>query len=398
MSDSSSAKLNLNGASSGASPLAYQFEQSTTPRRKVLLYIGTDVTALGVANKIIPELLSKDFQPVLCLARHPKATNPDSDLPVGKRFKFYERHLLNNVVIPFMDEKKPRTTKKTGEKKPLDYLLYTPNHLQKLYGIQVVPVSNVNDPKYVQSIIDDPLIVGAVSIRCYQKFRQPIIDAFNNKVTGFDHEKPENPSGFLWNIHPGPLPQRRGVYASSHAVANRDKKYAWSMHEVDEDFDTGDLIDTTDWQTINYNAPVINLHTDFIEPAADLFLHHFETLVRYSHVSAIQQNENGANYDTYPTEQQYREWAALNPPVNYISPEGTRNFYVSNFVPERGKLAQRFNAVVNEAIAAYEQHGQSLAYPGDFPQFSEKEYKKRTTKQHRIEITETANHPAAVLV
>lgn len=45
------------------------------------------------------------------------------------------------------------------------------------------------------------------------------------------------------NFHPAPLPEYRGRNLCYHAIMNREKEFGATVHYMDENFDTGDIID-----------------------------------------------------------------------------------------------------------------------------------------------------------
>lgn len=45
------------------------------------------------------------------------------------------------------------------------------------------------------------------------------------------------------NFHPGPLPEYKGRNLCYHAIMNGERKFGVTVHYMDEDFDTGDIIE-----------------------------------------------------------------------------------------------------------------------------------------------------------
>jgi len=45
------------------------------------------------------------------------------------------------------------------------------------------------------------------------------------------------------NFHPGPLPMYRGRNVIYHAIMNQEKEFGGTIHFMDKNFDTGDIID-----------------------------------------------------------------------------------------------------------------------------------------------------------
>ena len=51
--------------------------------------------------------------------------------------------------------------------------------------------------------------------------------------------------GFV-NYHPGPLPKYKGPKESTDAINNREIQWGGTVHKMDEDYDTGPIIETLD--------------------------------------------------------------------------------------------------------------------------------------------------------
>ena len=51
--------------------------------------------------------------------------------------------------------------------------------------------------------------------------------------------------GFV-NYHPGPLPNYKGPKESTDAINNREMQWGVTVHKMDEDYDTGSIIETLD--------------------------------------------------------------------------------------------------------------------------------------------------------
>ena len=61
-------------------------------------------------------------------------------------------------------------------------------------------VTDINSPAFVKTLLDHDIDI-LVSVRCYQKFGRDILSTFNDAKKG----------RYLLNLHPGRLPEYRGV-------------------------------------------------------------------------------------------------------------------------------------------------------------------------------------------
>jgi methionyl-tRNA formyltransferase len=66
--------------------------------------------------------------------------------------------------------------------------------------------------------------------------------------------KSELDKAVWFNFHPAPLPEYRGRNLCYHAILNGEKEFGATIHYMDENFDTGDIIevrrfDIQDWMT-----------------------------------------------------------------------------------------------------------------------------------------------------
>src|SRR5688572_16310256 len=81
-----------------------------------------------------------------------------------------------------------------------------------------------------------------------------------------------------FNFHPAPLPQYKGRNLCYHAIMNGETEFGATLHYMDENFDTGDIIevfkfDIPDW----YNAG--DLSDNAIDVAKDLFKDYFPHII-----------------------------------------------------------------------------------------------------------------------
>jgi methionyl-tRNA formyltransferase len=98
-------------------------------------------------------------------------------------------------------------------------------------AVEASHVPNVNAASFVQNIANKrPDFV--VSVRCYQKLASTTINAFNYDGAG----------SRLLNLHPGRLPQYRGVMTLLHQLLAKDLSGPSSLHQVSPNWDEGPLL------------------------------------------------------------------------------------------------------------------------------------------------------------
>lgn len=301
----------------------------------IALFVGNDVTAHLIANYVVPRMIQLDYKPVLFLPTPTPSPKPEAHHEICRDFDFFQRDLLNKVVYPYLNKCGPLVDEK---ERFIEGLNYSPQQLAEYYGIKVVEVPDVNDPAFINELVTDE-IAGAISIRCYQRFRQPIIDAMSKQ------------EAFFWNLHPGQLPSYRGLFSPLYAIAAGEKSFGWTLHQIDQGLDTGPVIDIH-WKPIIPGASAINLYFNFgeeggrmIMEAISMWDHNFERDFR-----AGPQNEAQAHYYSYPKNSDYRKWKKKG--LQYFDPDEIIDFYMEKFTVEN---SQRHDyRLFNELEAAVE--------------------------------------------
>jgi hypothetical protein len=153
----------------------------------IALFAGNDISTNLLLNALVPELLHIGYQPRMYLPSHRTAAR--IALPELQELAFFERVIPSRVLYPYLDG-----TPAIG---PVQFR--SPLQIAAKYGIAFANVDNINSPEFIRELTDSDVQAG-VSIRCYQKFGPEFIGFFNG-----------NAGKRLWNLHPGILPQYRGV-------------------------------------------------------------------------------------------------------------------------------------------------------------------------------------------
>lgn len=266
-------------------------------RRQVGLLAGNDLAALIFLNSEIPTLVSAGFKPVIYMAEHKPSIKPEASQLEIQSLSFYERYLTNNVIFPIIDQMETPikiSSDPTENGNPREDILYTPNQLAEVYGLDISHVEDINSSEFVEEIKSRPEMPLVVSVRCYQIARQALIEAQKSKKVTLTDGQTIN--GAIWNMHPGKLPEYQGILGPLRAMNNLQRTYAWTLHEMIYDpddknkgIDKGPII-TQKPAPIDYSAPAIDLYLKLAKPSADMLYDRIEDFFR-NRLPVTPQNE-----------------------------------------------------------------------------------------------------------
>ncbi len=240
---------------------------------RVGLLVGNDVSALDAINVVVKQLIKAGYQPVLFMASHKPSSKEQAHQLELQDLSFYERYLTNNVLYPIIEGMDPLVD---GKGQLRDDVLYTPKQLQEIAGVQVETVDDINSKEFVRRIKQDKNMPLVVSCRCYQIAHDDLINAQIGKEVKMRNGAVRK--GEIWNLHPGKLPEYRGIFGPIYAMSNLQRTYKWTLHEMVYDgkakrkgIDAGPIMtDITD--PIDYSKPAISLYTD-LAPVAGRMLY-----------------------------------------------------------------------------------------------------------------------------
>lgn len=301
------------------------------PKDKIALFIGNDVTAHLVLNKIVPEIRKSGYEPVIFLPSHraPKTSIPQE----LKDAAFLERRLTNEVVYPFLAEHPY-----PGEDKNL-----SPKDLGKRYDLSVETVDDVNDQKFVQRIKDDPLIVGGLSVRCFQIFQPEIIEVFKDRQ-------------FFLNLHPGILPKFRGVMSTVRAMAAEEKEYGWTLHHIEKGIDTGDIL----WvsaRKLDLSKTGLLAQVDVAALGAESIKRALDELDRGNILKGHPQDPSKGQYFTYPTPEELAQWKKQG--IKLADATEVQSLLVDKFSDASIRNGRMLSAAIGHAIEQWKRSQES---------------------------------------
>jgi hypothetical protein len=246
----------------------------------VALFAGSDLFSHLMLGKLVPQLLALGHFPFIFLPSDKVNAKPHGRPFPLQRLTFYERTLLQEHIIPFL-----------GSDIQSGAAFMTVEQMKAKYGMLVQKVPNINSPSFLQTIKDSYIDIG-ISLRCYQKFGLDIIRHF---------DKPRA----LLNLHPGVLPQYRGVITALRAMMNGEKEFGYSLHHIDEHFDAGDVIDIRT-KPLDYSKSMLGNMEPMYETGVQMVLDAVEKFARGGdlHEGKIPQDAAKSCYYTFATKQE----------------------------------------------------------------------------------------------
>jgi methionyl-tRNA formyltransferase len=298
-----------------------------TQHKNILLFIGNDHIVNAFLNQTIHHLLDMGLNPILISVK--PHSNTAEQFAEMQRYKFYETEILNKHIYRYLEQSNCN-----------QFISKSLNQLIQKYDLDFIETKNVNNGDFIKKISDLDFI-GAISIRCFQIFKQEIINTVKTK-------------GFFCNSHPGILPDYRGVYCLLRGLVNGDKKLGWTLHEIDYGIDTGKIIKEIPFYDFG-KEPMINIMARTVPFLANGWLNFLDNYKNGGTIAA-QRQENLGNYYTYPVEQEMTAWIR-NGSLEKICAKKMVQFYFDMFVAKEDKLkpfAQDFKVFLINKISQFE--------------------------------------------
>jgi len=256
----------------------------------IAFFVGSDLFSHLMLSKVIPALVTLGHCPFIFLPKDSGYKRPNNWCKKAKvtpyklqELSFWERTVLQDTLIPTL-----------GSKVPQGAMFKTITQMAHQYGLLVHSVPSFNSPAFLQTLkdnhIDNHIDIG-ISLRCYQRFKKDIISYFNTK------------NRCLLNLHPGKLPEYRGVITAFRAMSNGDKDFGYSLHHVDENFDAGAVIAVRTGK-INYDKSMLAGMHDLYQIGVGMVMDAVEGFSRGAdmHEGCVEQDPDKAGYYTFPTQ------------------------------------------------------------------------------------------------
>ncbi|EPS28688.1 hypothetical protein PDE_03634 [Penicillium oxalicum 114-2] len=246
----------------------------------VAIFCGSDLFSQLMVSKLVPQILADGHVPFIYLPKHrAKATASPFEL---RELAFFERELLQQYVRPYFQDK-PVSTGAAHQ---------TVDQIRKMYGILVEDVPNINNLSFIDSLAKHHISIG-LSIRCYQRFKTDIIQYFS---------QPRR----LLNLHPGTLPAYRGVMTTVRAMKNRETHFGYSLHDIDENWDAGDVIEIRK-HPIDYSKSMLGYMADVYGIGVQMARDAVDKISRGQQLSKTPQDTETSAYYTFPTPEELQD-------------------------------------------------------------------------------------------
>ncbi|KAE8413133.1 FAD-NAD(P)-binding-domain-containing protein [Aspergillus pseudocaelatus] len=285
----------------------------------IAIFLGSDLFSHLMASTLVPQLLAAGHTPFIFLPAHKanRKTTPPFEL---RELTFFERELLQKHVIPYFKNEKPGGAPHM-----------TVEQMKDAYGIVVQEVPNVNSASFIKTLRKHHIDVG-LSLRCYQRFKTDIIRYF---------DRPRR----LLNLHPGVLPTYRGVMTTVRAMKNRETLFGYSLHDIDENWDEGDLIDVRH-HPIDYSKSMLHFMNDVYKLGAKMAADVCDNIARGKELSNVPQKAEESNYYTFPTKEDLEGYRKDG--IRLVDAESIVNVIVESFAPPDKQ--EKFRAHIDEVV------------------------------------------------
>ncbi|OOQ89659.1 pyridine nucleotide-disulfide oxidoreductase family protein [Penicillium brasilianum] len=254
-------------------------KQPYTRSCHVAIFCGSDLFSQLMISELVPKLLADGHVPFIYLPKHRASA---SAVPYELReLAFFERELLQQYVRPYFQGRNP-----TGATHQ------TIDQIRNTYGILVEDVPNINKISFVETLAEHYISVG-LSIRCYQRFKTDIIRYFS---------QPRR----LLNLHPGTLPAYRGVMTTVRAMKNKETHFGYSLHDIDENWDSGDVIEIRK-HPIDYSKSMLAYMGDVYGIGVHMARDAVDKIARGRQMPKAPQDAKTSGYYTFPTSQEMQD-------------------------------------------------------------------------------------------
>jgi len=172
---------------------------------------------------------------------------------------------------------------------PLNKLDSLPNYYE---NVSYLAVGDVNNSYELDEVIEQREIEAAISIRFNQIFSSALIEKINE-------------NGFFWNIHGGLLPEYRGLMSLYRAVQQNQKEVGWTVHEIDNNIDSGDIVDIVKVNYMSNSAmTILDYEIELSKIVPDRIIHNILNKLKGEKISASENlNELGQYYSNLSDEE-----------------------------------------------------------------------------------------------
>ena len=293
----------------------------------IAFFVGGELFSHLMLSKLVPQLLASGHMPFIFRLSDSINSKTKSCPFALQELSFFERTLLQDYVILFLGSN------------PTGASCLTVDQLTNRYGIMVERVRDINSKAFLQILKDNYMEIG-ISLRCYQKFGSEIIRYFSSPRA-------------LLNLHPGVLPQYCGVVTAIRAMMNGEKNFRYSLHHIDENFDTGDVIDIRT-KPLDYKKSMLSGMDDIYDVGVGMILDAVEKFARGGdlHEGKVEQNENESKYYSFPTAEDLQKCRENG--IRLVDGEEVQGLLVASFATK--EIEKGLRVVIEQATRDWYQN------------------------------------------
>jgi methionyl-tRNA formyltransferase len=154
------------------------------------------------------------------------------------------------------------------------------------------------------------------------------------------------------NFHPAPLPKYRGMGGYGLAILNDEKTWGCTAHYVDEEFDTGAVIESTEF-SVDDQETAISLEKKSMNSLCDLFVSVMGKVNPYNKLPSLDQPKEGR----YTSLKEFEAMKTIDPAEDLESiNRKIRAFWFPPYQGARIEIqGQSFTLVNNDILKTLEQ-------------------------------------------
>lgn len=338
---------------------------SERERLTVALFVGNDVASYLLMNSAVRILVSLDARVFVIQApdRAPHGVSLDSAqrgslsgaasaLGVGafpseqgathelELLRFWERRVLNELVIPFLLRDPPLSEVGLLPARQLESIFH-PN-------VHTLRVRDLTDHSTLDHLhargINCGIVLGAGA-----RVRSPLMNYFRAAGAG------TNAPRFI-NLHPGLLPQFRGKMSHFYAMARGETHSGYTLHQVTEEGDSGPVLGLRR-SRLDYSRSLLWNSFTLASEGASLLTHYLHLLAHGAAVTGSVQDEYVAGSFSAPGEVELAEFREAG--CTTVCPEEDVAIYtqrILNGIPGAGMLASQLTKLAQRKAPGIELH------------------------------------------
>lgn len=197
------------------------------------LFLGNDATSHFVANALARDVRLSGRN--LLIIRTHQRTKPEQP-QLGNLYNL-ERALVPKLysVAKSMSDRDSTTLSEIGRE-------FAGKRRRE---VATVSVEDVNSED-TRALLEKHHVRVGVCVRCYQKFSAEFLSYFSDDTS----------RSKMYNLHPGLLPQYRGVLTFARSMLAREDSAGFTLHEMTERWDSGGVVSQCS-RSIDYRRSVL---------------------------------------------------------------------------------------------------------------------------------------------